>query len=120
MRVLLAANQTKVRRALRFFLKAQPGLLIVGETAEARFLFEQVEVTCPEVVLLDWDLPGCTPALLTKLYNHSLWVIVLSSRPEVQSIVLAAGADAFISKSDSPQQLQVVLQNVIKKKPKDL
>ena len=35
----------------------------------------------------------------------ALSVIVLSGRPEAEDAALAAGADAFISKADPPEQL---------------
>jgi len=39
-------------------------------------------------------------------------VIALSSHPENESAARAAGADGFISKSDSPDRLLTVLQAV--------
>jgi amidohydrolase len=104
-----------VRRALHFFLKAQPGLNLVGETSAAESLLGQVEATRPEVVLLDWELPGCIPAEVLKELrqaNHRLRVIALTRDAEAQYAALAAGANGFISKSDPPQMLLVALQAV--------
>jgi DNA-binding NarL/FixJ family response regulator len=58
MRVFLADDQAKVRAALRLLLEQEPGLSVVGEVTEAKDLLVQVQVTQPDVVLLDWELPG--------------------------------------------------------------
>lgn len=58
MRVFLADDQAKVRAALRLLLEQEPGLSVVGEVTEAKDLLAQVQVTQPDVVLLDWELPG--------------------------------------------------------------
>jgi DNA-binding NarL/FixJ family response regulator len=38
-------------------------------------------------------------------FGQYIYVIALSSRPEVRDSALAAGADAFVSKIDSPERL---------------
>jgi CheY-like chemotaxis protein len=38
-------------------------------------------------------------------------VIVLSGQPEVRRTALAAGADAFVSKADPPEQLLAALRS---------
>jgi DNA-binding NarL/FixJ family response regulator len=58
MRVFLADKQAKVRSALRLLLEQEPGLSVVGEAAEAEDLLAQVQRTRPDLVLLDWELPG--------------------------------------------------------------
>ena len=58
MRVLLADDQSKVRSALRLLLEQEPGMSVVGEAVEDEDLLAQVEATQPDLVLLDWELPG--------------------------------------------------------------
>jgi len=108
MRVLLADNQTKVRSALRLLLEQQPGLSVVGETAEADDLLAQVEATQPDLVLLDWELPdlgGAATLARLRTAQPGLLVIALSGRPEARQAALDAGADAFVSKGDPPERL---------------
>ncbi len=108
MRVLLADDQAKVRSALRLLLEQEPGLSVVGEAVEAGDLLVQVKATCPDLLLLDWELPGrpMTEVLSTlrRLCPH-LTVIALSGRPEARRLALEAGVDAFISKGDPPERL---------------
>lgn len=122
MRVLLADDQSQVRSALRLLLEQEPELSIVGEVATAGELLTQIEETCPDVVLLDWELPGLRTAdpstssgqrpltALRTLCPHLL-VIALSGRPEACQAALAAGADAFVSKGDPPERLLAAVDN---------
>ena len=105
MLVLLADDEPKVRSALRLLLEQEPGCQVVDEVAEAGELLAQVEVTCPDLLVVDWQLPGLrAPVLLSSLRMlcPRLVVIALSGRPEAREEALAAGADAFISKWDPP------------------
>lgn len=108
MRILLADDQAQVRSALRLLLTQEPGLSVVGEAAETGVLLAQAEATRPDVVLLDWELPGlqaATPLSILRARCPCLKIIVLSGRPEARQAALAAGADAFVSKGDPPERL---------------
>ena len=108
MRVLLADDQPKVCSALRLLLSQQPGIEVVGETAEAEALLAHIENTHPDLILLDWELPGLSRngrfSVLRARYPN-LKVIALSGRPEVRGTALKAGADAFVSKIEPPDRL---------------
>jgi len=115
MRVLLADDQSKVRSALRLLLEQQPGLSVVSEAAEAEDLLAQVEATQPDLVLLDWELPGLrTDDRLSTLRRlcPRLKVIALSGQLEARRAALTAGADGFVSKGDPPEQLLTTLRAV--------
>jgi len=108
MRVLLADGQMKVRSALRLLLEEEPGLRLVGEAAEAEGLLVQVKMTVPDLLLLDWELPGlCATDLLLALRARcpQMKIMALSGRPEARPAALAAGADVFVSKGDPPERL---------------
>jgi two-component system response regulator DesR len=115
MRVLLADDQTRVRSALQILLKQEPGVNIVGEASEARELLAQVRATHPNLVLLDWGLPGLT-TIGSLLAIHTacpdLVVIVLSGRPEARLEALSAGADDFVSKIDPPERLLAAIHAI--------
>ncbi len=112
MRILLADNQSRIRFALRALLGQQSELTIVGEAADAGELLALVEATCPDMVLLAWGLHGCDPvdllSTLRQICPHT-YVIALSSRLEARQAALAAGADAFVSKTDPPSRLLSVV-----------
>jgi DNA-binding NarL/FixJ family response regulator len=108
MRVLLADDQAKVRSALRLMLEQQPDIQVLGEAVDTTGLLDWLKAVRPDIVLLDWELPGLPRHdLLSTLRAHCphLKVIALSGRPEARQAALAAGADAFVSKGDPPEQL---------------
>jgi DNA-binding NarL/FixJ family response regulator len=112
MRILLADGESNVRYGLRALLEERSAFEIVGEAADAEELLAQVEAACPDLVLLSWELPGLAEAgllaALRRACDH-LYVIVLSGRPETRQAILDAGADAFVSKGDPPEQLLVAI-----------
>jgi len=113
MRVLLADDQAKVRSALRLLLKHQPGISILGEAVDTTGLLDWVKAACPDLVLLDWELPGLeVDDLLPTLHElcPRLAVIALSGRPEARQAALDAGVDAFVSKGDPPERLLAAME----------
>ena len=107
MDILLADNR-KVRLALRVLLEQTPGLTIVGEASNARDLLARTSAKRPDLVLLDWTLPGLDSKGTLRTLRQScpdVSVIVLSGRPEARKTALAAGANAFVSKVDPPERL---------------
>jgi len=132
MRVFIADDWPKVRSALRLLLEQDPEMSVVGEATEAEGLLAQVSAIRPDLVLIDWELPGLQAANLStgatrtepvpsqvegsKRSGHHLLptlralcprlsVIALSGRPEARRAALAAGVDAFVSKGDPPDRL---------------
>jgi DNA-binding NarL/FixJ family response regulator len=108
MRILLADGESNVRYGLRALLEERPEFEVVGEAADAEDLLAQIETACPDLVLLSWELPGLAGAdLLPALRSvcDDVYVIVLSGRPEARQAILDAGANAFVSKVESPERL---------------
>ena len=112
MRVLLADDHPRVRSALRLILEQEPNFQVVGEAADATGLLLAAAERVPDLVLLDWELPGLPAAQLLRLLLYErplLKVIAMSSRPEVAQSALDAGAQAFLSKSEPPEQVLLIL-----------
>lgn len=115
MQVILADDQAKVRSALRLLLEHQPDVKILGEAVDTTGLLDWVTAMCPDLVLLDWELPGLPAATLLPLlhdYCPALRVIALSVQPESRQAALDAGADAFVCKGDPPEQLLIAMHEV--------
>lgn len=133
MRVLVADDQAAVRSAVRRLLKEEPGHSVVGEVVRAEDLLDKARDTRPDLVLLDWELPGLAsnshhPAPQVKCgllrVLHALQfhpkVIVLSGRLGARKVALNAGADAFVSKGDPPERLLTTLRTIYKNSGGDL
>jgi DNA-binding NarL/FixJ family response regulator len=115
MRILLADQEANVRFALRTLLERQPGVQVVGEAVNSETVLSQVKTTSPNLVLLDWSLPGIAPGellLAVRGLCPHLAVVALSGQPEARRAALAAGADAFVGKTDLPEQLLAAIRSV--------
>ncbi len=111
MRILIADNDARLRSALHLLLGQEPGEALVAESSNLEGLAMQIRDFKPDLVLLDWELPGrAAAALLFALNGVDLRpkVIILSSRPEARDIALGIGADGFVYKGDPPEQLLLI------------
>lgn len=115
MRIMLGEKQKKVCSTLRRLLEQEPEFSLVGEATQAEDLLLQMQKTRPDLLLLDWELPGLQAAALLHTL-HSLYrplkVIAISGSKEARQEALAAGVDAFISKEDPLEWLLITLHRV--------
>ena len=108
MRLFIADARSEIRIALMMYLSREPGIQVTGIAVEAPGLLAQVRATQSDVVLLDWQLPGASMQdLIADIRGLAAppKIVVLSVNPEIEAPALAAGADAFISKNESPDRL---------------
>jgi len=113
MRILLADGRSKVRYALRVLLEGQQGLDVVAEAVNAEDLIVKARETCPDVVLMDWDLLGLnrTRTLENLRKEHpGLRVIAMSGRPEAGQAAKNAGIDDFVHKTSPPDLLLSIIK----------
>ena len=111
--VLVADGDPNVRAALRLLLARDPALRVVHESQDVTELLRDAAAVEPELVLLDWDLPGLlTSGAVAELRRlcPAAALIALSTRDEQRPRALAAGAAAFVGKSEPPARLVAVLR----------
>ena len=108
LRILVADSRPDVRSALKLLLEQDAEMVVSSEAKRSGDVLEQVKATCPDVIILDYDLPGLQAGDLLRAVRSvcpAVWVVALCARSEVRQAALAAGADAFVSKADPPQSL---------------
>ena len=107
MRILIADDDWAVRSALRFLFDQEAELCVVAEAEDASGLLRLAASVQPDVVLLDWELPCAGDSVLPRLRAACpcARVVALSGRLQSGQSPLSAGADAFVSKSDPPEQV---------------
>ncbi|MEZ4862395.1 MAG: response regulator transcription factor [Caldilineaceae bacterium] len=122
MRILLADDQPILPSALRAWVEQLPNSRLVGVVIELISLPAKVATLQPDILLLDWELEGMENKearrnLLQQLHRQAprLQVIALSGQPDGRREALDAGADAFISKTESPEQLRLLLTKLLPK-----
>jgi len=114
MRIFIADDQPNVRYALRVLLSGRPDLIIAGEALDAYELQNKLAETDPDMVIVDWLLPGLVEiGSLSELRQQraELIIIALSSRPELGLEAILGGADAFVSKIDPPEKLLTAIDS---------
>lgn len=111
--VIIADDWLNVQAGLRVLLDQQPDFQVVGQVTSGDELLAVVAADCPDLILLDWGLHDKgSGALLPALRQicPSVTVVVLSGRVDARPAALAAGSDAFISKTDPPDRLLAALR----------
>ncbi len=101
MRVLVADDLLAVQSALALLLGQEVNLDVTGQAADAEGVLRAMAQDPPDVILLDWELPGMPASDLVQQLRQAypdLCIIALSSRPEAESAAVVAGVDAFIDK----------------------
>jgi DNA-binding NarL/FixJ family response regulator len=123
MRLFIADANQDLRVGLQLRLHQEPGMPVVGMAVRTKGLLTQVAASQPDVLLLDWFLPG-RPAADVLADLHALeqrpQIIVLSIQPETESAALAAGADAFFAKTTSSDGLMAILHKMRSRPADDL
>lgn len=116
MQILLADDQPPVRSALRLFLEQELGIQNIDEVTDAQSLLTFVQASPPDLILLDWELPGLASANLIAALRDccpGLLVIALSVQAEARPRALTAGITAFVSKGEAPEYLLTILDKII-------
>ena len=115
-RVFLADALTEERAALRLML-LDLNMEIAGEAADWPTTLAQAPINRTDMLLVDWDLlPSVAPtAALSELREacpEALVIVLISHLDARQQAALSAGADAFISKGETPERVSERLRTV--------
>ena len=108
-RVYLADAKPEERSALHLLL-LDIKMDVVGEAADWATTLAQAPICRVDMLLIDWDLlPSASPnAALDELRTACpavLVIILISHLDARQQAALSAGADAFISKGETPERV---------------
>jgi len=108
-RVFLADAQPEERSALRLVL-LDLDMEVVGEAADWPTTLAQAPATRLDMLVVDWDLLPVDEGLqslgvLRLLCPATLVVVLISHLDARQQAALSAGADAFISKAETPERV---------------
>lgn len=117
-RVLIADDHVLIREGLRRVLALDPGMVVVGEAADAGELVELVASTAADVVLMDVNMPGeGSIETLQRIaaLRPGLPVLVISMLPEehVAPRLLRLGAAGYVSKGAAAEELVAAIRKVI-------
>ena len=109
-RILLVDDHEVVRLGLRALLEHHPQFEVVGEASNSKEALDQVELTRPDIVLMDIRLPGASGIEaceeITQKFPDSR-VVMLTSYAEDEMLFSAirAGASGYILKQIGGEDL---------------
>lgn len=109
-RVLLVDDHQLMRQVLELVVQSEPDLSVVGTARDAESAFAAVELTAPDIVLMDVDLPGMDGIAATRTLaaRHPLVRVVVLSASCTRALVndaIAAGAWGYLVKAGPPEEL---------------
>jgi DNA-binding NarL/FixJ family response regulator len=114
-RVFIADGKTEERSALRLLL-LDLKMDVAGEAADWPTTLAQAPVSQTDMLLIDWNmLPNSPTAALDELRRAcpaALVIVLISHLDARQQAALSSGADAFISKSETPDRVAERLRAV--------
>jgi DNA-binding NarL/FixJ family response regulator len=107
-RVYLADPSPDERAALRLLL-LDLEMEVVGESADWITTIAQAPLSRMDMLLVDWNMLPNMPTLaleeLRKACPDALVIVLISHLEARQQAALSSGADAFISKGETPERL---------------
>jgi DNA-binding NarL/FixJ family response regulator len=115
--ILLADDHSILREGLRALLSNTPDLEVIGEAKDGQDVIEKVRQLHPELVLLDLSMPiinGTEAIRVIKRRNPEIKVIALTVHKSEEYVraTLDAGADGYVLKDDTSNDLLTSIRNV--------
>ena len=114
-RVVLVEDQRMFSDAIKLLLEAAEGMEWAGAAESGEQAAQFCTEICPDVILLDVDLPGIDPIETTRrvreLCPEVRVVAITAAHPDMQMAeVIGAGACGFVLKSQPAEQLMDVVR----------
>lgn len=116
-RILIVDDHPAMRAGLSAVLRAEPGLVPLNAAASVGELWPMLNRTKPDVVVLDYHLPGDDGLILCRQIKRQLAapaVLLYSAYADASLMIPArlAGVDGLISKSAPANELYDAIRRV--------
>ncbi len=119
--VLVVEDEPAIQELIAFNLKQAGHIALTASSAE--HAEHMISETLPDLILLDWMLPGMSGIefarkLKGSAYTKSIPLIMLTARGEEQDKVkgLETGADDYVTKPFSPRELSARIKAVLRRR----
>jgi DNA-binding NarL/FixJ family response regulator len=108
MQILIADDQARARQSLKALLATWPTVERIREACNGQEAVLSMEAATPDVVVMDARMPEMDGVQATRVIKQrwpGVKVVVWSMYPEYEAEAWSAGADAFVTKGEPPEQL---------------
>jgi two-component system, NarL family, response regulator NreC len=108
--VVIADDHAVVRSGLKALLDSEPGFEVTGEARDVRSAMTFVRAQCPDVLVLDLNMPGepslpAIPELLEASPGTAIVVLTMQNDPAFAREALRAGALGYVLKESANADL---------------
>jgi RNA polymerase sigma factor (sigma-70 family) len=116
--IVIAEDHVILREGLKSLLSSHPDLKVVGEAGDGLEAIRSVQKHFPDLVLMDLSMPrmtGLDAIKEVKRVSPQTKIVVLTIHSEEEYIVAAlrAGADGYILKEGSSNELLTAIRHVL-------
>lgn len=120
-RIVIADDHEIFRRGLRSLLESHDDWQVCGEAVDGQEAVERVRELKPDVVVLDVTMPrlnGLEAAREIRKQVPDSKVVILSQHEPglMRQSALAAGAGAYVTKSEVSRELMVAIEEIVSSK----
>jgi len=121
-RILIADDHEVVRSGLRSILEAHDGWEVVAEACDGKEAIVQAAKTKPDVAIVDYSLPTMngvevTRQIRARVPSAEVLIFTMHDSDALVGELLAAGARAYLLKSDANQYLIAAVESLAVHKP---
>ena len=118
-KILLCDDNDNFRALLTTYIKAMPGVTVVGEAIDGVDVIEKTERLSPDLVLMDLSMPNqsgldATKTIKEKWPNTSVIILTLYEDSVYKELADEFNADGFIAKSSIKAQLPLLIEEKVK------
>lgn len=118
-KVLIVDDQIILRESLKFIIEQDSDINVVGLAGNGKEALSMCEKLNPDVVLMDIMMPECDGVEGTRLIKskyETIKVIILTTFNDEKNVSTAIknGADGYVLKDISPDQLILAIKSVFK------
>lgn len=118
-KVLLCDDNDNFRQLLTQYIKAMPGVEVVGEAVDGVDVIDKTATLDPDLVLMDLSMPNqsgldATKTIKEKWPNKSVIILTLYEDSVYKELADEFNADGFIAKSSIKNQLQAVIEEKVR------
>lgn len=121
-RILIVDDHEIFRRGLRSLLATRSDWEVCGEATDGLDAVEKAKQLQPDVVVLDITMPHLNGLNATQLIRREVptaKVVILSQHQPavIKQVALAAGASAYVTKSEVSRELLTAIEGLISEAP---